>query len=78
MILGPSKRKWRIARLSPDYRDEERIGVLIEGEDFYLFAPSDPRQETIVYQDAFSVKEKIKLNYGSDFRYTIGNVETFF
>ena len=78
MILGPSKRKWRIARLSPDYRDEERIGVLIEGEDFYLFAPSDPRQETIVYQDASSVKEKIKLNYGSDFRYTIGNVETFF
>ena len=62
MQLGPPKKKWRITRLSPDYRDEERIGVLIEGADFYLFSPADPTQEVIVYKDAFDVKEKIKLN----------------
>ena len=78
MQLGPPKKKWRITRMSPDYRDEERIGVLIEGADFYLFSPADPTQEVIVYKDAFDVKEKIKLNYGREYRYTIGNVETFF
>lgn len=78
MILGKPKKKWRITRLSPEYRDEERIGLLIEGEDFFLFSPADPTQETILYKDAWDVKEKIKLNYGRDYRYCIGNVETFF
>ena len=47
MQLGQPKKKWRITRLSPDYRDEERIGTLIEGADFWLFAQADPKRDTI-------------------------------
>ena len=78
MHLGPPKKKWRISRLTPDYRDEERIGTLIEGADFWLFAPADPKQDAIVYQNPQDVKDVIKLNYGTEYKYAIGQVETFF
>lgn len=78
MILGKPKKKWRITMMTPDYRTEERIGTLIEGEDFFLFAPTNPRMETIIYPNAVDVKDKIKLDYGYTNKFTIGNVETFF
>lgn len=78
MILGKPKKTWRITMMTPNYRDEECIGRLIEGEDFWMFAPSDTKQDTIIYPNPQDVKDVIKLTYGRSNKYAIGHVETFF
>ena len=78
MILGKPKKTWRITMMTPNYRDEKCIGRLFEGEDFWMFAPSDPKQDTIIYPNPQDVKDVIKLTYGRSNKYAIGHVETFF
>ena len=82
MILGKPKKKWRIMMITPDGRDEERIGYLYECADFWMFAPVDRKQDTIIYPTADDVKEAIKMQYryeyGQASQFTIGNVEHFF
>ena len=82
MMLGKPKKKWRIMMIAPDGRDETRIGCLYECADFWMFAPADAAQETIIYPTADEVKETIKMRYRYDYgnaqRFTIGNVEHFF
>lgn len=78
MTLGKPVKKWNVNMMSPDYREEERIGTLIQGADFFLFAPKDAGKETIIYPNADDVKSVIKLNYGYTNKFTLGNVEHFF
>lgn len=82
MILSKPKKKWRIMMVSPDGRDETRIGTLYECADFWMFAPANPTQDTIIYPTADDVKDAIKMQYRYDYgqhnQFTIGNVEHFF
>ena len=82
MILGKPKKKWRIMMISPDGRDEERIGCLYECADFWMFSAVNPEVGTIIYPTADEVKEAIKLRYrydcGNANQFTIGSVEHFF
>lgn len=82
MNVGKPKKKWNIKRMSADLSDEEIIGFLYEGEDFYLFSPRVPdengRRETITNPDPNEVKEFIRINYGTARRFTIGASETVF
>ena len=78
MHLGKPLKKWSVNRISPDYREEERIGVLIQGEDFFLFSPKKAGEDAIIYPKADDVKDVIKLTYGREHKFTLGNVEHFF
>lgn len=78
MQLGKPLKKWTVNMISPDYREEERIGTLIQGIDFFLFAPREAGKDTIVYEKAEDVKDVIKLNYGYTNKFTLGSVEHLF
>lgn len=78
MTLGKPLKKWAVNMMTAGYRDDERIGILIQGEDFFLFSPSDARRETIVYPRAEDVRDVIKLQYGREHKFSLGSVETFF
>lgn len=82
MHIGKPKKKWNIKRMSDDLSEEEIIGFLYEGEDFYLFSPRVPddsgRKETIIYPDPNEMKEIIRISYGTTRRFTIGASETVF
>lgn len=77
-------KKWRVNMMSPDYGDDMRIGTLIQGEDFFLFSPARDAmpesgvRESIVYPSADDVKQKIKMDYGYQNKFSLSAVEYFF